>query len=351
MTAEQEYRDMKHDKILGKVRGLLATADHPNTPPEMAETYRTQAELLMTKYRIEEATVMVNLPDGYTSDDRYKPVWRSLTLCGYTSEFAEYYRRLANMVAYHVEARGITKYEDGDIILEMVGYKADLEYGDMILTACLLEFGKRLEPKYDPARSNAENAWLLRSAGWERKRIAKVMFGDWTTENEMKAKNRKVTALIKAHCDAIGEDWNHLLGRGNNIAQYRKSYADGFVDQMTTRLYRLRAARGEEGKAVVLQSRKENVDEAFYDRFPTYRPSTDVAKPYVDPRANCPKCQQAKSGYCREHLWLKPSNAMPYDRTNYRARERGADAARAVDLGRGATGTSRMRSNEKKEIS
>jgi hypothetical protein len=337
-----EFTPEKQDAILAKVRKLLERADHPNTPPGEADSAREMAESLMLKYRISEA---VAVSSGEAPS--IVPQWREVRLFTTDSEFSAFYFNLVGAVAAHIGARHVTKWtqdEDGKAwaTLNWVGYATDLSYGDMLLTAAMLEFSKRLEPKYNPGLSDEENAWMLRNAGWERKRIAKVMFGDWTTENEMKAKNRKVTNLIKKHAEKIGEDADHLLGRGVNVKLYRESYAQGFVNTFSSRLFRMRTAAGEEGSGtLVLVSRKENVDEAFYTKFPQYRPKPEDLRPYEDPTKTCEKCKKAKSGYCRDHGYLRPTKGrVRY--ANMAGYNRGGAAAASVDLGPGAAGRGRM---------
>lgn len=317
-----EFTKEKLDSVLAKVRAALAIADDERAPEGEREAARLRAEALMFKYRIEEAT---SVASGYSDNDRLVPVWRTMVLTKASSEFAEYYRMIAGAVSYHVGAKSVTRWDNGEIVAEFCGYRSDLEFGDLLMTAAMMEFGKRLEPSYDPNKSDAENIYVLRMAGMERKRIARLVYGEWTTENEMKAKNRKVTNVFKKECIRRGEDPDVLLGRGNNVKTYRRSYADGFVEQFGTRLWRMRTSHGEESGALVLASREEAVEEAFYERYPQFRPRP------VDPNAPAPKIRMRKA---KERS------------VNWQARERGRDAALAVDLGRNATGTGRMRPSE-----
>lgn len=331
-----DFTDEKQEQMLAKVRKLLERADHPGTPPGEADSARAMAESLMLKYRLDEAMAVVK------GDTSVTPVWRKIDLVVAGSEFATFYYKLAGAVMQHVGAKGVTGWrerEDGTFIteLEWVGYSMDLNAGDMLLTAAMMEFGKRLEPKPDPDLSDAENAFNLRAGGWERKRIARVLFGDWQTINEMKAKNRKVTRLIREHAAATGQDADSLLGRGTNIKSYREDYATGFVNTFHLRLIRMRTAAGEEGSGLVLQDKFHRVEEAFYTRFPNRRPQT-----YKDPRQDCDKCKKSKSGYCRDHGYLKPSSAQGRGRyVNMTAHRAGANAAAMVDLGANAAGRGR----------
>ena len=69
-----------------------------------------------------------------------------------------------------------------------------------------------------------------------------------------------------------------LTGKGNSVKLYRESFAQAFNSEINRRLYAMRVQRGT-GNAgeLVLSSRKENVDEAFYQQFPDMRPSTSVS--------------------------------------------------------------------------
>lgn len=315
------------DNILDKVRKLLALADHPNTSETESNAFRQKADALMFKYRIEEATLIAS---GRITTNANVPNWRTVEVANYGSEFSSYYQKIAMVVAQHVGARIKFDYSEGMLTANLCGYTADLMYAEVLMTSCILEFGKRMEPKVDPSLSDAENAYTLRAGGWERKRIARVLFGEWDSENEMKAKNRKVTKLIRQWAVEIGEDPDELLGRGNNIAAYRLSYSHGFVDQIHMRLYRMRTANGEESAGLVLADRSERINEAFYEKYPSMRPSESV-------QAKCEKCKKAKSGYCREHSYMKPRYRTV--RGNAAGNARGRNAALHVDLGPNATGS------------
>lgn len=327
-----DFTDEKQEKVLGKVRKLLERADHPATPIAEAESARAMAESLMLKYRLDEAMAVMS------GDTSVTPVWRELDLIVADSEFASFYYQLAGVVMNHVSARGRTAWrldeETGKYWtrLEWVGYSSDLNYGELLLTAAMMEFGKRLEPKYDPSLSDRDNIYNMRSAGMERKRIAMLVYGSWTTENEMKAKNRKVTAEFKKACAERDEDADVLLGRGNNVKTYRRSYAEGFVSTFWSRLNRMRTAQGEESSGLVLRDRSERVQEAFYTKFPQYRP-----KP-VNPDAPAPKAVRVRARKVKE----QPFNSAAYSR--------GGAAAALVDLGPNATGTSKVNGADRKSI-
>lgn len=333
----------KIENVQRRIALLLERANHPSTPPAEAESCRSKADTLMFEYQIDAALVAEKQPE------QDKPFWSEVLVCRADSEWGNYYAHLVRAVAEHVGVKGVMKYgsttgEDGYrwYTFDTVGFQGDVDMFTLLWTQTMMEFQRRFEPKYDRSMSDAVNAFLMRMSGMERRRIAAVMFPGWTTTNEMKARTRKVTKLIKEGAEELGEDVDHILGRqGASIKTFRLSYASGFVYTLENRMRRLRSERGADERGLVLVSRKERVLEALYEKYPRLRPAPAGTKAIGEERASCDKCAKAKSGYCREHMWMKPSSAQgrarPFSGAAY---SRGSDAARQVDLGPG--GRSRM---------
>lgn len=325
------------DKMLRKVAALLAQADHPNTTPTEADTFRAKAEALMFRYRIDEA--MLSTAPG-TNTPSENPVWHTFKVCRYSSEFATMYRLMAQDACRHVGVRYQTRHEttyddqtgQGETwyVMECVGYASDHRIVEVLFVSMSLAFQQRLEPKFDPALSEQENAYNMRSAGMEGWRIAEAIYG--STEKKLRP---KVRALFKKEAEARGEDPTVLLGKGNSVKAFREDYASGFVSTMSSRLSNMRASRGEDERGLVLAGRINNVEEAFYERYPKARPVSGATGPYRAPNHGCEKCSKAKSGYCRDHNYLKPRRARYGRDVNFAAYDRGSAAARTVDLGGG----------------
>jgi hypothetical protein len=312
----------------------MAVADDPATTPEAAETYRTKAEALMLEYRIEEWQLSQAGPQA----TNLKPGWRTVRLCKIDNEFRTTYRYIWAWCLSHVDGRGVTlsqKEDDGEwwTVAVCVGYESDLRYAELLFTAFSLAFAGKMEPRYNPALSDSENAYIMRSAGMEGRRIAMAIYG-----KDDKPLRVKVRNMFRAEAAARGEDVEGLSGRGVSVATFRESYADGFQAEAARRLRRMKMSSGDTG-ALVLKSRKDEVDEAFYEKYPEYRPGQTINAPAIgDDRKDCEKCKKAKSGYCRDHQWLKPSTARPrYRQTSAAGYARGETAAQSVDLTGGGT--------------
>lgn len=334
--------DKKVGDMLRKVQALLARADHPNTPAPEAESCRTKAEEIMFNYRIDEAMLALAGAQG----TELIPQWRQFDVCNLNSEYAFDYRMLLQFVIRHVGVQYVVKSgvrrehynEDGTFShstfvyeADVCGYESDLGIVELLFTAAAVAFQGKMEPKYNPELSDQVNAYLMRSAGMEGWRIAQAIYG-----KDDKSLRPKVRAMFKKEAEARGEDPTPLLGKGNIMKDYRRSYAEGFVDTFGERLSRMRQARGDNERGLVLQSRNERILEEFYAKYEERRPKAQdrfAGTAWADERKNCAKCKKAKSGHCRDHP--KGPTYRYVDRTNHTARQRGADAARTVDLGGG----------------
>jgi hypothetical protein len=325
-TTADKLKDM-----IRKVQALLMKANDSAATPAEAENFRAGAEALMLKYRIEETML--------TAEEKMvagiSVIWEEFPVCDVNSEFVSTYRGIASTIIAHFEIRGVYRVKDVNgvrmHVVEVVGYESDLRFFELLFTEAALAFGKRLEPKYDRNLSDQVNAYLMRSAGMEGHRIAMAIYG-----RDDKNLRPKVRRMFEQEAILRGEDPKPLLGRGVNVKQFRKSYAEGFDYEFYSRLHKAKFAAAQVEQGLVLASRKDQIDEAFYERYPQYRPVE--VKGYVPSgnfvgHENCPKCKAAKSGYCRDHSYLKPSTRRYKDTTNYTALNRGRSAAREIDLG------------------
>jgi Protein of unknown function (DUF2786) len=368
IMAHVETTGEKLDAMMRKVQALIARADHPNTPEAEAETARTMAEAIMFKYRIEESMLGTN----ERARMGIKPERRDWAVATSKSEFYNHMYWLAGDCVSHVDAMMTYRWgkhpvtNDGHwLIAETYGYESDLRYAEMLFTACQITFSARLEPKVDPSLSDAENVYNLRMAGIERLRIA-VLMGwvtkddaatahpgrhSWISPSEQKAASarcaphaHRVTRIFKAEAARRGDDTSGLLGKGNSVATYRKSFADAFVSQIRTRLYRLRADHAADSAGtLVLKSRKDDVREFYYQHHPEDRPTNNVTYTFEE----CPRCKAASSGHCRKHPAGRKPKSQSWSGAGARA---GNSAGMRVDLTGGDSPTPRTNNAERKSI-
>lgn len=335
---------MEHvERMMKRVQALLDRADHAGTTEHEAAACRAKAEDIMVKYRIEESAL--GLMNKDQSKGPIKPVWRDWWLVKADNQFSDEYWQMFCVIAQHVGLRFRGQYavnpeEDGVWLgVQAVGYESDLWYALSIFNGVRLTFASKLEPTVDKGASDQDNVYALRNSGATRIRIAEVLWGD-----ESQSATAKVSRLYEAACKARDED-PVVAGRTVNAKTYRKSYAEAFVYQIGERLYEMRIGARETASSgeLVLSNRKENVDEAFYAKFPSLRPQ---------PRKEgqgfrmCAKCQAAKSGYCRAH---KPRTVQ--GKRSAVGQRAGRRAANEADLTGGRNPTGKINNAKTGELS
>jgi hypothetical protein len=318
---------------LRQARALIELAEHPNTPAAESEAARAKADALIYQYKLDS---LLAAGVGKIAAPQLMPQWAEWEVAPTSSEFYQQYYSIASMCITHVDAKGAfeSKYrasyeeEGGQYwrFAHICGYESDLMFAELLWTSARAEFSRRLEPKIDLCKSDREKAYVLRHAGLEGRRIAEILWGENTKANRSKARR-----YFEEEARKRGEDPRPLMGT-NSVKVYRETYAEAFTSELYWRLTRMRRERAMEANAIVLAGAQNAVDEMFYERFPTLRPKTAI--PWTDPTQNCERCKKAKSGYCREHSYMKPRKEKE-KQVNWTAYDRGRDAARAVDLGPG----------------
>lgn len=333
------------DGMMRKIAALLASAEsfQNSNPPnlEAAATYREKAESLMRDYRIqEEQLIREQVSSG-------EPIWKTIPVSTYPSEWLSVMQSMFWNVARHcgIESTDDIVRVDGKAVsmASAVGYEMDLRLAEMIFTAAKLAFLAKLDPEYDPRESAEENIYRLRSAGIDRQKIAKLVFG-----KEGHPEGIKVGKIYRAECERRGET-DAVSGRGFNRAAYREAYADEFARTITRRLRAARNAADSVGGALVLPERAARVKEAFYAKNPWARPETKEERAEREARQAAYEAsltpqeraerERDQKRIARRSKWTQADEAKwqrVHGAQSEAAREAGASAARGVDLTREA---------------
>lgn len=289
MPEQEEFTAEKLDQMMRKVQGLLAKADDPAATPQEADSCRATAERIMRKYRIAEEELRST---GALIGNQFDVQFHEVKVYGLGSHYAASYQSMVSYAMYHCDVQGVwTGYKDGERIITMVGYEADVRYAESLFLQARLLFADRMEPKVDPSLSDEDNVYRLRSAGMERSKVGLLM--GWGGEGTKGP--GKVTRLYKKACLARGENPT-LTGRSFNVKDFREGYAEGFTNTFWENLWRARQAIDAEldGGGLVLHGRKERVLEAMYQRWPELRPDPNAPKPKARKYKGPTKAEMAK---------------------------------------------------------
>ena len=146
------------DKILTRVRGLLAKAEDRATPPEEAETYTAKAAELMAKYGIDRAMLAAADPTSDIVGDRVVTIEGS---------YAIDKQRLLGQVAVRLGCRAVYRagWRNGrrTYQVHLFGYGADLERVEILFTSLLVQAANGMATAEVPYRENAtayRKTWL-----------------------------------------------------------------------------------------------------------------------------------------------------------------------------------------------
>jgi Protein of unknown function (DUF2786) len=139
------------DRLLDRVRKLLAKAEDEAATPAEAEALTAKAAELMAKYGIDRALLAAARPETDRPDSRlvdiYNP-WgrvRAHLLCGLAS-------------ALRCQPILVTS-EDGTLRVHIFGYASDLERTDVLYTSLLIQMWHGLVAAEVPARARSARAW------------------------------------------------------------------------------------------------------------------------------------------------------------------------------------------------
>lgn len=295
---------------MSKIQKLINKADNEGCTPEEATMFRAKAEELLRKYRLQEEDLIALNPGDYA------PILHSFLMHSYGSKVGQGYRDLAYTIAFHTQCSAVTSWKGDGVWMNFVGYESDVRVAEMMYASAVLVFQARIDPKLNPALSDQENCYVLRSAGMLRREVAQLVFGDNTP-----ALRSKVQRLYVAACKERGEQ--PQVEGGINAKDYRTAYADGFVNGLRRALWEARDAADSGAAAPVLHGRAERVQEAVYQYFPNLRPSDAPAVPEKEVKFRGPTKKDMERSYRRHN--------SPAARAGQRA---GRDAATEVEIDR-----------------
>jgi hypothetical protein len=248
----------KKAKMLERVRALLAKADGTNFPAE-ADTFRQKADELMTEYAIEQWEV--NEAQGAVGA-RPKPERRDFDVSWYgtNSRHKELWALMCR-VAEHCRCKLIYWHSNAGII-PAIGLPSDLDWFDLLFTHLMLQMGKGLEPHPNPERSMIENLVTMKEAGMKWERIGELLYNADQLDHEYD-RNMGVdfTKKYTAYCREHGRE---RLRTTPSV--YQRSFAVGFVNEVSTRLRRQASERGT-GMELVLRDIKDEIDGTAEEMF------------------------------------------------------------------------------------
>jgi hypothetical protein len=333
------------EKVLDKVRKLIALAEHPNTGDAEREAFLAKADQMMTQHAIDEAMLALVDPARKT-----EPITERFEFVSADHKWFGQFRSMMVGIVAAGRCKGANHY-DGTITL--VGYRDDVEYVKMVWLSVYMGFVAKLDPTWDASKTEDSNVKTLKDAGWKWERIAAAGGFDWPDGGKLKRAYRRECARLGV--EPVSHTQRHEA--------YRNSFADSFVAEVRARLRRMQSAGqqtvrdAKPGAELALRDRSESVNEAYWMLFPNLRPLTPEQE--AEQRAKWAAedaAEQAqldamtpaeRAAYDREEAKQEAKRERDYERwnrNNQRAQRRlydeqgweiGAKAGQQVDLSGG----------------
>jgi len=345
---------MELNDALEKVRKLAARTVEAGCTPEEAASAQAMADAIMLKFAIDEAMLAATAGAAKAIPEVISIlVPNPENLDGY---FGSVIRRLAEHTRCQIRMYTKFDYSESQWACKVYGWQSDVRYFEVLYTQIMLHMSGVLAPKWDNNVSFDENCYLLHNAGMNWLQIAQLQgwkkdkhgwpFDDPRSEgnNERwyrldpdtfelleEATNWQLGGRRKAAAKrwgkSLGEHQHQVIAAGGT-ANYRKSAAQGYINELHKRLRRVEEQRPPEGTIMLRTSMEELLDFFKKENPDLFKEREPVSE---EP---CPRCKAAKTGYCRAH---KP-RSYKFREINTDAYQRGVRHAQSAPIGREAPG-------------
>jgi Protein of unknown function (DUF2786) len=144
MTAEAP------DKLLDRVRKLLAKAEDEGVTPAEAQALTAKAAELMAKYGIDRALLAARRPETDKPDSRMVEIY---------NPWARVQAHLLCGLAAALRCQCILLPAETGQRVHVFGYASDIERADLLYTSVLIQMWHGLAAEQVPARADSVRAW------------------------------------------------------------------------------------------------------------------------------------------------------------------------------------------------
>lgn len=286
---------MAEEKILERVRLLLARAEHPNTPAPEAELCLDRANKLIAKHAIEEAMLEMSM----SQDEKRRPDKIEVHV-GHDSagEFWPQMRSILEAAAVANRCRVvIPAYLSKPI--EVYGFHEDLRWTEMLFTVILTDFVQQVNPRWSYDKGYDENVYNFKVAGYKWADIDRIAVehgaptaaimqeetqwwkaGQPTVMRPTGKYRGTLISAYKRHAKLVGD---HLLVKTTSFESYREQFTQAYTNRMLARFDRMIRSNKETenettGAALALVDRSKIIDEEIWKDHPHLHPDEIAAR-------------------------------------------------------------------------
>jgi hypothetical protein len=269
---------MEQDKVLERVRKLIALAETPGTPDAEADSARAKADQLMLDYAIEQADLDATRPASQRSEPEIlkidlirgnSPVRREIV--SIAGHIADHCRCKVVIHGYFEDVNDSSVFDTFKVRATVIGYASDLRYFELLFTVVQLHFSGAVDPRPDTTLSFDEQCYRFHEAGITYRKMVHMLFPDelsrWSTEKEVRKLGGRCKSAYKRECKKRGEEPRAIP----NPDIYQRSFAKSYSHRIFWRLQSMQGSRSG-GTTTALVRRIETVDEKMAEMFPDLSP-------------------------------------------------------------------------------
>jgi Protein of unknown function (DUF2786) len=270
---------MEFNKVLDRVRALVAKAEGSGVTAEESATYRAKADELMQKYLIEEWQLAGKAPVGL------KPTRIKVDIGAGDSPLLTETATLVNVIANFCKCSSVWMMGSGSYGRQeycyVYGYESDLRYFELLFTTLYLHMSGALFPKPDPSLSEGANVREMRHAGLNWNDVAEAYGWKLEERNGSNTTYRNEAGEVKKWGQVVGRikrlyaqeikargEQPFSLGRGGaGNANFRLNAAQGYLHRISQRL-RETAGKRAAGTELVLRDKSQNIADMIAEAHP-----------------------------------------------------------------------------------
>jgi hypothetical protein len=261
------------EKVMERIRNLLAKANDPASSPSEREQYLDEANKRMNRHAID----MAMLDASRTIGEKRKPTQKRIVLFDSNFEWGSQFMTVIMSMCETNRCR--YAFHNGYRSITIVGMQEDVDWVEMLWLNVFFQFTSKIQPTWEPDAPLEENIYNFKNAGYKWKDIWDIgyfkqpggMPGDLGHYDPDKC--RYMMTMYKKMCKAKGAD---PVGT-QTFAAYKMTFTRYFTSEVNRRLEEMRASNKKQedsipGSAIALRDTSKDVQDFFYLLFPTLTP-------------------------------------------------------------------------------
>jgi hypothetical protein len=258
-------------KIMDRIRMLLAKANDPASSVSEREQYLDEANRRMAKHAIDQAM----LDATRTPAEKRKPTKKNIKLYDESESWGPYFRSVVVAICSTNRCRFAWHHDDS---ITVVGMQEDVDWVEMLWLNTFLYFTTKINPRWDVGRPIEQNIFDFKHAGYKWSDIWDTGFAN---EGGMPDGGTK---FVPNKCGYMKTMYHRECKRRGvekvgtqTFDAYRLTFTDHFVWEVKKRLEAMADANKKvedetSGSTVALFDMSKLIDEEFYLIFPQLHP-------------------------------------------------------------------------------